>query len=197
MEEDLSLFTRFFLFGWSFLLLSVFMSNARYHFTTRWTLDAGCEEIYHILEKATDLPRWWPSVYLEVLELEQGAPDGVGKYIALHTKGWLPYTLRWNFRVTAAHFPTGYTLEADGDFEGRGVWTFRPLPDGRCEAVYDWQISARKPLLKYLTFLLRPLFSANHRWAMRQGEESLRKELLRRRHHAAPRRDSASELVTA
>jgi hypothetical protein len=28
---------------------------------------------------------------------------------------------------------------------------------------------------------MRPAFSANHRWAMRKGEESLRLELARRR----------------
>ena len=157
------------------------MSTAHYHFISRWTLDASCEEVYRVLEKATDLPRWWPSVYLEVVELEKGQANGVGKYLALHTKGWLPYTLRWNFRVTEAQFPTGYTLEAYGDFEGRGIWIFRPLPDGRCEAIYDWEIAARKPLLRYLTPILRPIFSANHRWAMRKGEESLRAELLRRK----------------
>jgi hypothetical protein len=47
--------------------------------------------------------------------------------------------------------------------------------------VYDWRIRAEKPLLKRLSFLLRPLFEANHRWAMARGEESLKLELARRR----------------
>jgi hypothetical protein len=29
--------------------------------------------------------------------------------------------------------------------------------------------------------LFKPIFSANHRWAMARGEESLRRELSRRR----------------
>jgi hypothetical protein len=45
---------------------------------------------------------------------------------------------------------------------------------------YDWQLRAEKPLLRWLSFLLRPVFDANHRWAMARGEESLRLELLRR-----------------
>ncbi|HEX7137659.1 MAG TPA: hypothetical protein VF219_07430, partial [Vicinamibacterales bacterium] len=49
------------------------------------------------------------------------------------------------------------------------------------EVVYDWRLRAEKPLLRDLSFLLRPLFEANHRWAMAQGEESLKLELLRRR----------------
>jgi len=36
-------------------------------------------------------------------------------------------------------------------------------------------------LLRRLAPLLRPLLEANHRWAMAQGEQSLRLELLRRR----------------
>jgi hypothetical protein len=46
---------------------------------------------------------------------------------------------------------------------------------------YDWWVSVSKPLLRGLTWLLRPLFAANHRWAMARGEESLHLELRRRR----------------
>lgn len=53
---------------------------------------------------------------------------------------------------------------------------------------YYWQITATKPLLKLLTPLLRPAFSANHHWAMRMGEQSLRLELQRRRARTAEER---------
>jgi hypothetical protein len=45
---------------------------------------------------------------------------------------------------------------------------------------YDWKIRADKPLLRYLSFMMKPFFAANHRWAMRKGLESLRLELARR-----------------
>ncbi|HND89035.1 MAG TPA: polyketide cyclase [Saprospiraceae bacterium] len=151
-----------------------------YHFVTRWIVDAPCAEVYRTLETAADLPRWWPSVYLDVQELQPGQPGGVGKVIALYTKGWLPYTLRWQFVVTHTDFPNGFALEATGDFVGCGVWAFSPLEENRCEVCYDWKIRAEKPLLRLLTPLLRPLFAANHRWAMRMGEQSLRLELRRR-----------------
>ena len=150
-----------------------------YHFTTRWQLEATCEEVYRTLEDVDGLARWWPSVYLDVRVLEKGQPGGVGKVVELYTKGWLPYTLRWKFQVTETDFPNGYSLEAIGDFVGKGVWTFRPVGEGKCEAVYDWKITAEKPILKLLSPLLRPIFSANHHWAMRMGEKSLRLELLR------------------
>jgi hypothetical protein len=46
---------------------------------------------------------------------------------------------------------------------------------------YDWNIRAAKPLLRYLSPLLKPVFAANHHWAMRMGEISLKLELARRR----------------
>jgi hypothetical protein len=60
------------------------------------------------------------------------------------------------------------------------VWTF--VQDGaNVDVTYDWRIRARKPLLRSLSWLLKPVFAANHRWAMARGEESLVLE-LRRRH---------------
>ncbi len=157
---------------------------SQYQFLTRWEVESTPEEVYRILEKPEDLARWWPSVYLDVNILEPGQPGGVGKKVALYTKGWLPYTLRWQFVVTETNFPSGFTLEAVGDFKGRGVWEFKAKPGtSLCEVTYDWRISAEKPLLKYLSFLMKPLFSANHHWAMHMGLESLRLELQRR--HAA------------
>lgn len=77
------------------------MKSNDYAFTTHWRVRSTCQEISQILSNAPDLTRWWPSVYLEVQEMEPGDPEtGVGKVIRLYTKGWLPYTLRWQFRVT-------------------------------------------------------------------------------------------------
>lgn len=154
------------------------MDNA-YHFISYWHIPASPEVVYRVLEDVDLLSEWWPSVYLDVKVLDKGQKGGVGKVVELYTKGWLPYTLRWKFKVTESSFPTGYSLVADGDFEGTGVWTFQQNGTGTL-AIYDWKIQARKPLLKKLSWLLKPLFSMNHTWAMEKGEESLRLELRRR-----------------
>ncbi|MBC7775667.1 MAG: SRPBCC family protein [Phycisphaerae bacterium] len=160
--------------------LAVTEQSSDYIFLTTWRVRASCEEVYRILEDVESLAEWWPAVYLDVKVREKGQPGGVGKLVELFTKGWLPYSLRWQFRVTAADFPRGFSLQALGDFVGTGVWEFRQ--DGEyCRATYDWRISAEKPLLKKLTWLLRSIFSANHEWAMRKGLESLELELRRRR----------------
>jgi hypothetical protein len=157
-----------------------------YAFFTRWRVKGTAEEVFDVLEDPLGLPRWWPSVYLEVHELAPGDPvTRVGRVIDLYTKGWLPYTLRWNFTVTQSKRPAGFSLVAHGDFEGTGVWKITQDGDV-AEATYDWRISAEKPLLRYGSLVFRPIFAANHRWAMARGEESLDLELRRRRGERVP-----------
>jgi hypothetical protein len=152
------------------------MFGSTYHFVTQWRVEATPEEVYTLLDEPLDLPRWWPSVYLDVRE--EQTPRG--QVFHLLTKGWLPYTLRWEFRRTEKVPFERIALEARGDFVGNGVWTLRG--DGPfVNVVYDWSVRADKPLLRYLSILLRPVFAANHRWAMAKGEESLKLELARRR----------------
>ncbi len=154
------------------------MSANEYHFITHWRVAGTVEQVSDVLGDPLDLVNWWPSVYLSVSEIEPGDSRGVGRVVSLHTRGWLPYTLRWSFRVTESRRPYGFSLEAWGDFDGAGIWTF--APDGEhVNITYDWRIRAEKPLLRYLSFLLKPLFSANHRWAMAEGESALRARLGR------------------
>lgn len=157
------------------------MSLTFYEFQTRWRVRATCEEVTEVLSDALALPRWWPSVYLDVKELAPGDPEtGIGREISLFTKGWLPYTLRWSFTVVENRRPHGFSLIPHGDFEGRGDWHLEQDGDW-CDVTYDWRIEVQKPLLRLLSPVMKPVLAANHRWAMARGEESLRLELERRR----------------
>ena len=156
------------------------MSSNTYHIITTLFVQRTVKELADMLRQATDLPRWWPSVYLDVREIEPGDENGVGRVVKLYTKGWLPYTIRWTFRVTESSYPYGFALEAWGDLVGRGIWTLKQEEDWT-NVVYDWKINAERPLFRIFSFILKPIFTANHLWAMRMGEESLKLELLRRR----------------
>ncbi len=151
-----------------------------FHLVTRWRVQGTCGEVADVLSDPLSLPRWWPSVYLSVTELEPPDEFGRGRRMRLHTKGWLPYTLRWDLTVVESHYPNRIVIEASGDFVGRGVWTF--VQDGPAvNVIYEWTVRLDKPLLQNWSLLLRPILEANHRWAMAQGEQSLVLELLRRR----------------
>lgn len=150
------------------------------HFVTTWRVEATAGEVADILRDPLDLPRWWPAVYLAVEEVDGPDSRGLGQRVRLRTKGWLPYTLQWEFVVTESRYPERFGIDAFGDFNGRGLWTIEQ--DGAyVTATYDWRIRAEKPLLRNLVPLIRPLLEANHRWAMKQGQQSLVLELLRRR----------------
>lgn len=154
--------------------------GAAYHFVTEWRVAGTVDEVTAVLGDAASLPRWWPSVYLSVTERDPGDEDGVGRTLVLHTKGWLPYTLRWTLRITEPMTDQGFALAATGDLEGTGRWTFEQRGP-EVVVTYDWRVQATKPLLRRLGWLLRPAFAANHRWAMRMGERSLQLEMERRR----------------
>ena len=159
-----------------------------YAFVTVWRVAGTIDEVKDVLGDAEALPRWWPAVYLSTRLVAEGAPDGTGREVELHTKGWLPYTLRWVLRITEPITDSGFALTASGDLEGAGRWTF--TADGpEVEIRYDWRVRAAKPLLQRLSWLLKPAFAANHRWAMARGEESLRLELRRRRSSTATERE--------
>ncbi len=153
------------------------MAANEYHFITRWHVQSTAREILTILNDPVGLARWWPSVYLDVKVLEPGDATGVGRVVSLYTKGWLPYTLRWQFRISQVQ-ANGFTIVASGDFVGRGIWTLQQEGE-RVSVTYDWKIDAEKPLLRNFSFIMKPLFSANHHWAMSKGEESLKLELQR------------------
>ena len=70
------------------------MDSAAYHFITHW----------RVLDTVKELQR------------------GIGKVIDLHTKGWLPYAPRWQFRVTESNYPLLSMLGLD---------------------LYGWRVAAR------------------------------------------------------
>jgi len=148
----------------------------RYHVVTRWHVAATVEELVEIAGEPTALPRWWPAAFLRVTSL----PTRRGARFRVHSKGWLPYTLRFDVSVRHEHARRPLVLAVRGDFWGRAVCRAEP-DDAGAWIEFDWRVRVRKPVLSRLSWALKPVFVANHRWVMRRGAESLNLELLRRR----------------
>ncbi len=147
---------------------------------SHWRVEATIEEVAELLGAVERLPEWWGDVYLGVEVLDEGGEDGLGRKVSFHSRGFLPYTLRWRGEIVVADRPRSWTIRAEGDLSGQGVWTLSQ--DGKkADIRYDWQVDVDKPVLRVLAPILAPLFAANHRWAMNKGEEGLRAELERRR----------------
>jgi hypothetical protein len=153
------------------------MASNEYQFVTRWRVRGTPEAVYDTLTDAPGLARWWPAVYLDVTDVSNAGEESVYE---MYTTGLLPYTLRWRLHPVERTPHERIELEASGDLVGRGVWTI--TADGSwTEVTYEWRVRANKPLLRWFSWLVRPIFAANHHWAMAKGEESLRRELAYRR----------------
>lgn len=156
------------------------MAGADDHFVSRWRVAGTCGEVADVLSDALALPLWWPAVYLSAEESEPPGANGLGRRVRLHTKGWLPYTLTWELEVVESNYPYGFAIVARGDLNGRGVWTIAQAGPS-VDILFDWRVRIGKPLLRAAAPVLGPVFAANHRWAMAQGEACLALELARRR----------------
>ncbi|RJQ76544.1 polyketide cyclase [Pseudonocardiaceae bacterium YIM PH 21723] len=150
-----------------------------YSFVSTWNLTGTIDEVEAIFDEPARMPVWWPSVYLDVTQLEPGDERGVGRVISIYSTGWLPYTLKWKFKVTE-RTGTRSRFEAWGDFAGWGGYELSQHGN-HVQVVWNWHVQADKPLLASLSWLLKPIFAANHEWAMRQGHKAIGLELARRR----------------
>ncbi len=135
---------------------------APYVFVDEWDVAAPAEAVFDALADARTYPQWWTPVYIAA---EADGPPAVGCEARQHFKGRLPYTLRTTSTIVALDRP--HRIEADvvGDLSGKGIWTLTP-GDGRTHVRFDWRVHADRPLLRYLSPLLRPLFRWNHNWAI-------------------------------
>ncbi|HZQ02808.1 MAG TPA: SRPBCC family protein [Gaiellaceae bacterium] len=135
---------------------------APYVFVDEWDVAAPAEAVFDALADARTYPQWWTPVYIAA---EADGPPAVGCEARQQFKGRLPYTLRTTSTIVALDRP--HRIEADvvGDLSGKGIWTLTP-GDGRTHVRFDWRVHADRPLLRYLSPLLRPLFRWNHNWAI-------------------------------
>jgi uncharacterized protein YndB with AHSA1/START domain len=141
-----------------------------YVFIDEWDVAAPAEQVFDAIADATTYPVWWKAVYISV---ECDGPPGVGRESLQHFKGRLPYTLKTRSTITDYDRPRTVAADVVGDLRGRGVWTLTPGEAGGTHVRFDWRVHADRPLLRYLTPLLRPLFRSNHNWAIARAQEGL------------------------
>jgi hypothetical protein len=137
---------------------------SEYVFVDEWVVDAPQEVVYDVLADARTYPDWWKPVYLSV--------EGDRRKTLHRFKGRLPYTLKMRAELVREERPRQFEVLVDGDLRGKGIWTFTPRCGGT-QVRWDWIVFADRPLLRYLTPLLKPLFRWNHNWAVKRAMEGL------------------------
>ncbi len=187
----------------------LFGRSLRYRVASRWRVEATSAELCSVIRHPERLAEWWPAAFLSSERLREPGTDGAGGYYCVYTKGWAPYTMRFDAWVTRVG-DQEVLIETAGDFEGGASLRCRAADDQSTESPgsasasapgcgrrrwlidLEWQVRVNKPLLIVLSPLLKPLLVANHRWVVAQGETGLRRALVRWR--AAARGDDPATL---
>ena len=150
---------------------------------SRWTLDATIEEILTIIRKPVSLTQWWSAVFMKAEVILSGGSDLVGLTVRFFTKGLLPHTFQFTARVVAATSHGELQIRTWGDFNGHGAVHLIRTATG-ADVHICWRVDVKQPYIRPLFWMAKPIFTANHRWAMRRGREGLQAEVLRRRRGA-------------
>lgn len=155
------------------------MSDRNFSLISNWSVRGRIEDVAEILADPERFPDWWGEVYLSIEITAPGDENGIGRTVDVHSRGWLPYTLRWTGRLVETDPPHRSVIDATGDLNGQGIWTLRQNGE-MAEINYDWTVVVEKPWMRIMAPVLRPVFAWNHRWAMAKGEEGLVREMARR-----------------
>jgi hypothetical protein len=151
-----------------------------FHLQSRWRVDGTKTEVFEITGDPAHLADWWGAVFMRVDILSAETSTVEGCLVRLYTKGWMPHTFHFLARVMLADGDQDMTIETLGDFKGVGRISLTDLGEAQ-DITIDWHVFVAHPLLKPVLRLLKPVFVANHRWAMRKGREGLQAEIHRRR----------------
>ena len=145
--------------------------DRRYHFVSRWTVDAPRDAVYAAIYAVAEYPAWWP----EVKETRQVDDDRLW----MRTRSVLPYDLAFELERTIAE-PRSGILEArlTGDLEGVIRWSIEDAIPG-CVITFDEDVALNKPALNRLASIVRPAYVANHWVMMAHGQTGLRTFLAR------------------
>ena len=140
-----------------------------YVFIDEWDVDAPQEAVYEALADSRTYPEWWTPVYISV---EADGPPEPGCIARHEFKGQLPYHLKTTSEIVRTEPPREFEVSVVGDLTGRGVWTLTPRDEGT-HVHFDWRVQADRPLLRYLSPILRPVFRWNHNWSIKRAIEGL------------------------
>lgn len=163
------------------------MAVTEYRLVSRWRVFGTVREVADVFADVRSLARWWPSAFLGIEILEPGDRYGFGTVACVCSRGWLSQLLLWQFGIVEARYPFGFIVEAWGDISGRGNVTIQP-DEPWANVTFDWTIRVDHPVLRLMSFAVKPVVQLNHRWVMQSGEEYLSRELARRRAASSEKR---------
>lgn len=154
------------------------MSTREYVFIDQFFAACDTTDAYDYIANIRDYPQWWGNVYKKIEKLNDVADDQPGVQYAVTIGGFLPYKLTISNEVTHIHKPHIIRFKAFGDLQGHGTWYFNAV-EGGTTITFDWRVVANKAVIRWFSFLLKPLFRANHHYCVKEAEKGIRNDLIR------------------
>ncbi len=145
-----------------------------------WQLDASFGELDFVLENPLSIADWWASVFMrvEILGGDYYSQDGL--QCKLWTKGFLPHTFSFTANVFHNKSDEQVVVKTTGDFGGLGTISRYKQSENSIVHI-NWRTRVDSHWLYWLMMVVKPIFVANHKWAMRKGRLGLIAEIERRR----------------
>jgi hypothetical protein len=155
------------------------MSSNIFRFDEEWSIPGATpDEVYDVLCRGELLPEWWKGVYLEAVPFEPGSEPRIGNKLRAKARGFLPYRLNFVLEVTELIPGRVVGVKVVGDFDGRWRAMLSPRTGGTHLDLF-WETTLKRPWMKALSPLLRPVFAWNHYWTTPRGEAGLRAYMSR------------------
>src|ERR1043165_7860637 len=102
-----------------------------YHFEDHWFIPKPIDEVYAVLDKPLEYPKWWHDVYLSAEKVGESR-------VAVVAKGRLPYKLRFTIETVKRVKPTLIEFKASGDFRTDASRWILKERGGQTEVILDW-----------------------------------------------------------
>ena len=152
-------------------------AKTRYQFVDQWRIPGTIQQVAAAFLAPHALSAWWPQ-HAAAKVVVRGDESGVGRVLAAQIKGFLPYTVSLVYTVTRAEIPHHFEVRIEGDFLGVGRGRLRQI-GSEVQLDFELGVEIRRPLLQFLSLLVRPILERQHRWVMGQGQKNLAKTLRR------------------
>ena len=146
-----------------------------YSFVTHWRVKAPVEDVWNAIYLSEKWPQWWKDV-VYVKEAIKGDENGIGSIRSYKLRSPMLYSLEFDLLLTERKDNCLLKGIASGELTGSGEWHFEQQGDVTDVKCY-WNVSSTLWWMNAFAFLLRPIFSYNHRIVMKNGGASLSRKL--------------------
>jgi hypothetical protein len=145
-----------------------------YTFVSHWHIAASALQAEKALLCHEDWTKWWGG--LEKVTLLDGR-IGTGARFACVWNSGAGYTLRTITTITDYQPGKSVSFSSTGDLEGEGSFILEHASALQTDVVIHWNADVTKSWMRWLSPILRPIFTVFHHRLMRAGERGFNKYL--------------------